>query len=112
LVAQILIYLHDDVWSGPVVIARRARLRFLSIGLMAIRVTVDNAARVVVVLALALTFLHNVASRARTSDLALTFVFAVALLLLELLCDGANLGEARRVANLVRPEKRFIHGDV
>ena len=107
MVAQILIYLHDDVWS---VIAWRARLRLLSFGLMAIRVAVDDAARVVIVLALA--FIHNVTARARSGDLALTFVLAVALLLFELLCDGVNLDGAGRVVDLVRSEKRFVHGDV
>jgi hypothetical protein len=77
---------------------------------MAIRLTVDNAARVVIILAL--TFLHNVAALARSGDLALTFVLPVTLLLLELLCDRANLDEARRVVNLVWSEKRFIHGNV
>jgi len=112
LVSQnLLIYLHDDVRSGRVIIARHTRLRLLRFGLMAIRLTVDDDdARVVVVLALA--FLHDVTARARGGNLALTFVLAVALLLLELLCDRANLDKAGCVANLVWSEKCFIHGDV
>jgi hypothetical protein len=88
LVAQnLLIYLHDNVQSRSVIIARCTRLHLLGFRLMAVRARVGDTARVVV---LTLTFLQNEV-RARGGDLSLTFVLAFTLLLLELLCDCANL---------------------
>jgi hypothetical protein len=68
---------------------------------MEIRVLVDYAARIVIAVILAFSFLHSVATGARGGDLALTFVLAFTLLLLELLGDFAYLNEAWRMADFM-----------
>ena len=65
---------------------------------------------VIVVVALAL--LCGVAAGARGRDLALAFVLATALKLLELLRDGVDLDEVRHWADLVWSQERFVHSDV
>jgi len=95
------IYLHDDVGSRGILIAWHTRLSLLGFRLMEIRILVDYATRVVIAVILAFSFLHSVATGARGGDLALTFVFAVALLLLELLGDCAYLDEAWRLVDLM-----------
>jgi len=102
LIAQkLLIYLHDDVRSRGVLIAWRTCLRLLGFRLMEIRVLVDYFARNVIAVILAFSFLHSVATGARGGDLALTFVLAITLLLLELLGDCAYLDETWRLADLM-----------
>jgi hypothetical protein len=68
---------------------------------MEIRILVDYAARIVIVVILAFSFLHSMATGARGGDLALTFVLAITLLLLELLGDCAYLDEAWRLGDLM-----------
>ena len=72
-----------------VLIAWCIRLRLLGFRLMEIRVFIDYATRIVIAVILAFSFLHSMATRG--GDLALTFVLAVTLLLLELLGDCAYL---------------------
>jgi len=66
---------------------------------MEIRVFIDYATRIVIAVILAFSFLHSMATRG--GDLALTFVNAVTLLLLELLGDCAYLDEGWRLADLM-----------
>jgi len=102
LVAQnVLIYLHDDVRSRGVLIAWRTRLGLLGFRLIEIRILVDYAARNDIAVILAFSFLHSVPTDARGGDLALAFVLAVTLLLLELLGGCAYLDEAWRLADLM-----------
>jgi hypothetical protein len=49
---------------------------------------------------------------ARGGNLAEAFVLADALEAFELLGDGVDAGEGRRLGDLVWPEERLIHGDV
>ena len=72
-----------------VLIAWCIRLRLLGFRLMEIRVFIDYATRIVIAVILTFSFLHSMATRG--GDLALTFVLAVTLLLLELLGDCAYL---------------------
>jgi len=68
---------------------------------MEIRVVVDYPVRIVIGVILTFTFLHSVATGAGGGNLALTFVLAVTLLLLELLGDCTYLDEAWRLADLM-----------
>jgi hypothetical protein len=113
LVAQnLIIYLHDDVRSRGVLIAWRTRLGLLGFRLMEIRISADCAGCIVIAVIFAFSFLHGVATGARGGDLALTFVLALTLLLLEPLSDCAYLDKAWRLVDLMGSEKSFVHGDV
>jgi len=105
-----LIYFHNDVRRGRVVALCCRCPCLLGFEFMSLRFELNSAARVIIVLALAL--LRGVATGARGRDLALAFILAIALLLLELLRDDVDLGEARRLVDLVWSEKRFVHSDV
>ena len=107
---KLLIHAHGDIGNRDNIIVTlcRRRLGLLSFELGAVWVRLGDARAVVWALAL----LRGVTAGTGSRDLALALVGAVALLLLELLCGGANAGEAWSLADLVRPEKRFIHGDI
>jgi hypothetical protein len=68
---------------------------------MEIRISVDHVGRIVIRVILAFSFLHSVATGTRGGDLALTFVLALTLLLLELLGNCAYLDKAWRLVDLM-----------
>jgi hypothetical protein len=94
-----LIYIHNDVWGGRVVVALRCGSSRLC--LLGFKVDATAHIIVVVIFPFALALHGGVAVGTRGCNLALAFVLTFALELLELLGDGVDLGEAWCLADLV-----------